>query len=176
MLGDKGENSNSVHERKLQRNSQKAGRCLLRSPASVQIPLPLQLLQPGTLRNGQLGLGRQLEGHRLEAAIPVAGMHRRDPRTDAVVDLEGHVGDTERLEDPRLEHFAEPLAGDALDDLADPVDIGAVLPLRARIEQQRRHQRGLRRGDDTGLAPGIGQRLVRLVEEVEAEAKRRGKL
>ena len=48
------------------------------------------------------------------------------------------LGHAERLEDPLLHHLAEPLAGDALDDLPDPVDVRAVLPLVARVEQQRR--------------------------------------
>ena len=71
-----------------------------------------------------------------------------------------------------LEHLAEPLAGDRLDHLAAPVDVAAVLPLVARIEQQRRHQRRLRRGDNARLALLLREPVVVLVEEVVAQASR----
>ena len=69
-----------------------------------------------------------------------------------------------------LHHLAQPLAGDAFDHLAGPVDVAAIFPIVAGIEQERRPERRLRGGDDAGLAVLLGQAVVLLVEEVVAEA------
>ena len=71
-----------------------------------------------------------------------------------------------------LHHLAQPLAGDAFDDLAGPVDVAAIFPIVAGIEQERCPERRLRGGDDAGLAVFLGQAVVLLVEEVVAEAGR----
>ena len=70
-----------------------------------------------------------------------------------------------------LHHLAQPLASDALDHLARPVDVAAILPVLAGVEQQRRAQGGLRGGDHAGLAVLLRQAVVALAEEVVAEAR-----
>jgi hypothetical protein len=66
--------------------------------------------------------------------------------------------------------IAESLAGDALHHHAGPVDVAAVLPALARIEQQRRLDRLPRRIDHPGLALLVREARVRFVEEVVGEA------
>ena len=90
---------------------------------------------------------------------------------DGVID-EGGVLHAERLEDALLHDFAQPLAADAFDDLAAPVDVRAVFPFVARIEKERRVDGGLRCGDHRGLAVFLGEAVVGLVEEIVAEAGR----
>ena len=58
----------------------------------------------------------------------------------------------------------------ALDDLAAPVQVGAVFPSIAGIEQKRRHDRCLRRSNNAWLAVFAGEPVVVLVEEIIAEA------
>jgi hypothetical protein len=48
---------------------------------------------------------------------------------------ERRVGHAEGPEDLLLHDLAQPLSGNPFDHLASPVDIGAVLPIVARIEQ-----------------------------------------
>ena len=50
---------------------------------------------------------------------------------------EGGARHAERSEDALLHHLAQPLAGDAFDDLAGPVDVAAIFPIVAGIEQER---------------------------------------
>ena len=80
------------------------------------------------------GILRQLEvGHRRQRAVGLALMHARQARRACRgVSVKAVLGHAERREDPLLHDLAEPPAGDALDHLADPVDVRAVLPLVAR--------------------------------------------
>ena len=91
--------------------------------------------------------------------------HRRSQR-------EGDVLHPERRKDPLLHHLAEALAADALDDLAAPVNVAAIFPFVAGIEQQRRHQGCLRAGDHARLTALLREAEVTGVEEVVAEAGR----
>src|SRR5208283_3166090 len=58
------------------------------------------------------------------------------------------------------------------DHLTAPVEVAAVLPLLARIEQQWGHQRRLGRGDDARLTLLLREAIVVLVEEIVAHAGR----
>ena len=85
---------------------------------------------------------------------------------------EGDVLHAQRIEHPLSHDLTQPLAANALDHLPDPVDVGAVLPLIARIEEQRSLDGGAGAGDDRRLAVLLRHALVHLVEEVIAEAAR----
>ena len=80
------------------------------------------------------------------------------------------VGHAERIEHTRPQDRVQPLAGDPLDDLTDPVDPDPVFPRAARVEQERRHQAAL--GAPTRLAGLSGETLQRSVEIDIAEAGR----
>ena len=114
--------------------------------------------------------GRQFEVHGRQRAVLVARVHGGEPGAQRVVQFEGHRLDAQRCEDTRLQDLAQAFTGDALHHLAAPVEVGAVFPALAGIEQQRRHQRRFRRLDHTGLALFLGQPLVGFVAELVTEA------
>ena len=69
--------------------------------------------------------------------------HRRDTGLLRGADQEAGVGHAERREDLLLEIDLQRLVAHGLNRLADPVDIDAVFPAIARIEHQRRVERGI---------------------------------
>src|SRR5262245_43731617 len=81
------------------------------------------------LGRGLHRLGLERSGRLAVMAAPFARPQRRR-------DLEGRVLHAERLENVLPEMGLERLAADRLDDAADPIDAGAVLPALARIEHQ----------------------------------------
>lgn len=117
-----------------------------------------------------LGLVGQFEVGGRQAAVGIARVHYRKAGAQPVVQLEGHVGDAEQLEDAGLKDLAQALAGDALDDLSDPMDPCARIPALAGIELQGRHDGRARGGDHAGLALVLRKPVVGFAEEVVAEA------
>ena len=92
-----------------------------------------------------LELGVLLDGelHRHPGAVLTPHMHGRHPLLHGRRDPEGGVAHAERVEDVLLHVLPEPLPAHRLDHLAGPVDADAVVPALARIEQERRRQRGV---------------------------------
>ena len=115
-------------------------------------------------------IGRQLEIHRRERAVGIAGVDAGKLAAHRIGELERGIPNAERFEDPRLEDLAEPPSGDRLDDLAAPIHVGAVFPALAGIEQQRCHQRGLGRRDDARLPLLLRKAVVGVIDEIVAEA------
>src|SRR5690242_19787325 len=91
---------------------------------------------------------RQLEIDRRERSVRLAGMHADEPRALRGADPEAGVAHAERVEDMALQVAVEPLAARFLHHLAGPVDVDAVLPALARIEDERHRERVVLAGDD----------------------------
>jgi len=92
-----------------------------------------------------------------ERAVFVALMDARLTRALRGGELERRVLHPERPEDVLLQVRVELLPRGGLDDLADPVDVDAVLPALARIEEQRRGECGVRARRDPGR---VRRRLI----------------
>jgi hypothetical protein len=98
-------------------------------------------------------------------------MHRHHALAHRFIHRECGVLHAQRLEDPLLHDFAKPLAAYPLDHLAGPVDVGAVFPLFAGIEQQRRPNRSMRGRNDARLSVVLSKLIVVRIEEVIAKAR-----
>src|ERR1700735_164872 len=75
-------------------------------------------------------------------------MDLRKPLALLVADFESSVLHAERIEDILLHVAAKLLAGDGFHRLAGEVEADAVFPFLARVEDERRTERGVRAGDD----------------------------
>src|SRR5215471_21293682 len=75
-------------------------------------------------------------------------MHAHEPRTALRRQFESCVPHADWCEQPFCEILSEPLSADALDRLADPIDIDAVIPSVAGIEDQRQGKCAVLAGDD----------------------------
>ena len=116
-------------------------------------------------------IGGKLEVHWRERAIGASCMNAGELAAHRIREVEGRVIHSEGVENARLEHLAEPLSGDGLDDLTAPVDIGSVFPFVARIKQERGHQRRLGRRDDAGLTFLLRQAIIGMTEEIVTKAR-----
>src|SRR5690625_3080646 len=85
---------------------------------------------------------------------------------------EGNIAHAEWAEDAFTHHLAQLLAADALHHLANPVDVRAVLPFFARIEEERGLDAGAAGGHHRRLALLFRQTPVGFVEEIIAEPGR----
>src|SRR6185437_1692399 len=81
---------------------------------------------------------RQFEIERLQLAVIAALMDLGEVAAHLRRDLEGGAVHAERLEQMVLEILAELLPAHRLDHLAGPVDVDAVFPALAGIEEKRR--------------------------------------
>ena len=119
-----------------------------------QHPQEVQVVWPGRVQpaaaHEELGLLRDLERDRLERAVRLTDMHASQPRALLGADDEPGVDHPERIEDVLAEVRLERLPAEALDGLADPVDVDAVVPAIARIERQRQPERRVLALDDAG--------------------------
>src|SRR6185437_9325296 len=79
-------------------------------------------------------------------------VHADQPRALIGPQPEARIRHAERAEDMVAEIALEILPARALDRLADPVDVDAVVPFGAGIEGERRRQRPILAADDAGNA------------------------
>ena len=118
-------------------------------------------------------VGWQLQiGKRRERPVGFALVNGGKPCAHHRRRRKGDVRHAERRKDPLDHHLAKTFAADTLNHLAAPVDVAAIFPFVAGIEEQRRHEGRLRAGDYTRLAVLLRQAKVVGVEEVVAEAGR----
>src|SRR5260370_40576352 len=77
-------------------------------------------------------------------------MHAGEPCAPASIELEAGIPHAERPEDVVAEIGVELLSADLLHRLADPIDVDAVVPSLAGVEQQRRGESHILAADDAG--------------------------
>src|SRR5262249_12603025 len=94
----------------------------------------------------------KLERDRTEGPVRAARVHADQPCATIGGQREADVLHPGRPKDMIGEEIAEPLAAYPFDRLSDPVDVDAVVPSLARVEDQRQHQRRVLAGDDAGYA------------------------
>src|SRR5205085_1405025 len=89
----------------------------------------------------EFGFLRQLERDFLQRPVGLARMHAGEPPAPGSVELEGGIAHAARRKNVVAEIDLEIPAADLLDRLADPIDVDAVVPFLAGLEQQRRGER-----------------------------------
>ncbi len=94
-------------------------------------------------------------------------VQRGQPRRPVVLDPEGGVGHAERAEDPLGEELVERLPGGDLDHAAEDVGGDAVVPLRARLEQQRQRRPAVARRRQVHAPGRAGVEAGRAVDRVD---------
>jgi len=107
-----------------------------------------------------------------ERTVVASLVHGGAARGRLVGHREARAVHSERPEDALFHHFAEAFAAHALDDFADPVDVRAVLPLLAGVEEEDRVERSLGRRHDARDAALLAVVYEVVVEEIVAESSR----
>ena len=118
----------------------------------------------------ELRLLRDLEGEGRERAVRPAQVGACEARAHVVADAKGGAAHAQRFEQVGLEEGAQRLAADGFHHLAGPVDVDAVLPALAGVEQQRQRQRLVLAGGDPGNVQGGLDLLDVGVPDLVAEA------
>jgi hypothetical protein len=120
----------------------------------------------------EVGILRKFKGDRRRLAVRAARMGADQAARHVIAQHETRVAHAERLENVPLEIGLQGLAAHRLDDLAGKIDADAVLPVRARIEQQRYPQCVILAGDDAGQSGDLDVTAQVAVEDVVTVARR----